>query len=417
MIGLSSQIVFGLPRALLAIVAILACAPTSASAQSSPQPGADLRTVLAYEQNVSTFSQIVKDYANLFTNLTTSGVTVLVPNDSAFRRFGRWHDMLKSKSVAAVKYHILQNTLSVKSVIKGDSIFAPTKLSDRAFTNVTGGQQLIITKQPSNEVVFTSGYATRGTVVVEDLEFYGGLIQIIDSVMMVPERLETTLRDAYPDSTAFLGALYATNLTSEFANTPNVTIFAPHNAAFWQMARTFLNMEKAELKRILRYHMVPRRVEHSWQLQNASSLNTIDDNAVHITRFNNYVFVNSAQLLQTDILIANGVVHMIDNVLSPAVASARPDVSLTSQRPVFSATASSPTGTAAPTPFTSDLPCTVDCPVPDATPIATSTDESGDGVVRTTSSRGNVAAARCTGLPGAGVGLGLAAMGAVMAAL
>ncbi|KAK3317718.1 FAS1 domain-containing protein [Cercophora scortea] len=235
--------------------------------------------------------------------------------------------------------------------------------------------------------------------------------------MMVPELLETTLRDAYPDLTAFLGALYATNLTSEFANTPNVTIFAPHNAAFQQMARAFLDMDKAELKRILRYHIVPRRVEHTWQLQNASSLNTIDDSSVHITRFNNYIFVNSALLLQTDILIANGVVQMIDNVLNPAAASARPDVSLTSQRPVFTATALSPTGTAAPTPFTSNLPCIVGCPIPEATPATTSTEHYGDGVVRATSSRGNVAAPRCTGLSGAGVGLGLAAVGAVMAAL
>lgn len=315
---------------------------------------------------------------------------------------------------ATLRYHIVTEPISMTSIVKGDSIWASTTLDDPTFSTVNGGQRLILTKQPGSEVVFTSGFATRGTVLVEDLPFDNGLVQVIDSVMRVPETLESTARNAYTDLTAFIGALYATGLMSELAGEEDVTIFAPHNSAFQKLAGAFEDMDNEELRNILRYHIVPGRLSHVWELRNASSLTTADNGRLYITRHTNFIYINSAQIIQTDILISNGLVHMIDNVLNPDRSAARPDVSTTAQAPVFTLVGVTATGTTVPTPFTSNLPCTASCPVtqPNGGPAPTG-QGNGQGA---SSSNAGVAPARCTGIVGTGVGLGLA-VGAIMAGL
>ncbi len=306
------------------------------------------------------------------------------------------------------------------SIEKGDSAYAATELTDDKWTTVTGGQHLILTKQPGGEVVFTSGFAQRGTVVVEDLKFDNGLIQIADSVMRIPENLEQTARRAYNDLEAFVGALYTADLMSEVTKQKDVTIFAPRNAAFQQLAGTFEKMDKETLKRVLRYHIVPGKESHIWELKNTTVLNTADNgNNITITRHTNFIYVNSAEIIQTDILISNGLVHMIDNVLNPLDNDARPDTTRTAaQVPVFTLQGETATGTSVPTPFTTALPCMTSCPVTGATdagstPTGAATTAQAAGTSKSTNA---AAAPRCTGLVGAGVGVGLA-VGAMMVGL
>lgn len=401
--------VLGLPSALLAVVSVLLFSPAAVQA-------ADLESVLAGQANLTTFRGLVKNHTEIFANLP-KGVTVAAPNDNAFLKLGNWNTFNESTVEATLKYHILKQKVDMPSIVKGDSIWASTTLTDNKFSSVTGGQRLILTKQPGGEVVFTSGFATRGTVLVEDLSFDNGLVQVIDSVMRVPETLESTARSAYTDLTAFVGALYATDLMSEVAKEKDVTIFAPRNAAFQQLAGALEDMDTDKLKRILRYHIVPGSLSHVWELKNASSLATADNgNKLAITRHTNFIYVNSAEIIQADILVANGLVHMIDNVLNPDEADARPDVTLTTaQPPVFTPVGATATGTAVPTPFASDLPCTASCPPPQATGGANGGGSGGDGEGATSSNAG-VAPARCTGLAGAGLGVGLA-VGAIMVGL
>ncbi|KAK4184920.1 FAS1 domain-containing protein [Podospora australis] len=402
-----------LPTALLAVVSAFAWAPIGVGATAS------LNTVLAGRANLTTFSDLVKDHADVFSKLPAP-VTVIAPNDAAYKKLGNWNELKENKTLvnAMMKYHILPTIVATTAVFKGESIWSSTLLTDPKFTSIKGGQRLILTKQPAGEAVFTSGFATRGTVVVENLEFEHGLVQVVDSVMRIPENFEQTARNAYTDLTAFLGALYKSGLTEEVIfKEKDITIFAPHNSAFQHLSDNLESMKPDELKRLLRYHIVPRRVAHVWELKNNTSVTMAEKGKVRITRHHNNVFVNAAQLIQTDILISNGVVHMIDNVLDPAQSGTRPDVDQISQSPVIQATGTNTiTGTTVPTPFTSYLPCTVNCPVTKTvtkTPLAYPTSYHNE--LQSTTSSGGVAAARCTGLVGAGA-VGLAAVGAAVVA-
>lgn len=287
----------------------------------------------------------------------------------------------------------------MSSIAKGQSVFAQTFLDSPAYANVTGGQNIIFTKQPNADVVLTTGLASRATVLDPDITFGGGLIQVIDSLTVVPTSLEDTATKAYTDLEAFVGAAFSINLEQIFADTPNVTLFIPRNAAFQAVAGALDSLSSDALGRVLKYHMVPGMVVPSSSLSNNLTLTTAAGGTLSVTRFNNDIFVNSAQIIQTDVLIANGVVQMLDGVLNPDDAGV-PDTTAASQAPVFTATGATETGTAAPTPFVSDLPCTVNC--------VTSSTGAGGGV-KTSSSKG-AAAARCTGFVAEGLGMmGLAA--------
>jgi transforming growth factor-beta-induced protein len=116
-------------------------------------------------------------------------------------------------------------------------------------------------------------------------------------------------------------------------------------------------MTSDELATIMNYHLLPQIV-YSTGLTNATKFLTQQGENISVLHSGNNVYINSAQLLQTDILIANGVLHVIDNVLNPQGPGAQPNPALATQVPAFASASSVDY-----LPYTSALPCTVSCPV------------------------------------------------------
>ncbi|GJC99313.1 fasciclin domain-containing protein [Colletotrichum higginsianum] len=369
---------------------------------------------------------MLQEHEGIFSKLSESGVTILAPSDSAYLKGQGW-DSNKDEIPVALQYGVLVGRVSFGALLPGNSTLHSTLLTDARFSNVTGGQQVLVTKQPNGDVVVTSGMASRTTALETDIPFDGGLVQVIDSLMVSPARLERTARDAYPEFTSFLGALYTAGLVEEFAETKNVTVFAPRNAAFQRVAATLSGMDREALRRVLRYHLVPSAVAQASSLANGTRLATaVDGESLDVTLYNNDVFVDSARIIQTDILVANGVMQMIDAVLNVDAPNVVPNVTAVSQAPVFTVTGTADVGTAAPTPFVSALPCTAGCPVTGGSGGGGAGGGGGadrtatGGVAQSSSTGGAAAAARCTGglvrAAAAGVGLGLA-VGAMGVAL
>jgi uncharacterized surface protein with fasciclin (FAS1) repeats len=67
-----------------------------------------------------------------------------------------------------------------------------------------------------------------------------------------------------------------------------------------------------ELGAIFDYHVIPNFIGHSSELQNGMVLQTVQGSDIYITIQGGQVFVNSARVLQTDFLVANGVLHTLD---------------------------------------------------------------------------------------------------------
>ncbi|OIW31278.1 Fasciclin-domain-containing protein [Coniochaeta ligniaria NRRL 30616] len=384
----------------------------------------DLGTVLDGIKELSTYKDLLKQYPDILLQLPSfAGITIVAPSNDAFKTYQGWDPKNQSMVTNMLEYHILQGTVSTDAIPEGPTTFASTLLTDPAYANVTGGQKVLINKQPGDVIVFTSGAGSRATLIDGDIAFRGGLIQVVDTLMVPPQRLEPTMRVAYKDLTAFLAALYAADLVPSFADATNVTIFAPRNSAFQLLAGTLSGLTKEALARILKYHIVPGQVLLSPQLANGTNLTTSATDAAgspikaHVLRSGNNAYIDRSQLVQPDILIANGVVHMVDGVLNPDAPGVQPDPAIGTQPPVFPQSGATSTGSRVATPFITALPCTSDCPVPTTASAnvteAASTSAAGSTStsVRTTSSKGGAAAARQTGLVAVagllGVGIGM----------
>ncbi|OLN96447.1 Fasciclin-like arabinogalactan protein-like protein 2 [Colletotrichum chlorophyti] len=368
----------------------------------------DLGSVLQSKSNLSTYYNLIKKYPEVILKLPSyDGVTIVAPSNAAFENIpgtrlnGVWNESDPSIAVPILEYHILQGTVSTKALELGPTVLRSSLLQNTAWTNVTGGQNVLVNKQPGDVIVFTSSEGIRTTQVEGDISFAGGLIQIVDNLMIPPVRLENTTESF--KLPAFLGALYAAKLLTSLAEEKNITIFAPRNEAFQRVAGSLKDFDEDAIKGFLDYHVVPGKILASSDLNNGTNLPTHASPDLHVIRSGNNLFVNSAQVVQPDILLANGIMHIIDNVLSPDVPSARPNPDVVSQAPVYAESSASVL------PFTTAIPCTVSCPVTTTASAGTTTRASTTGAVRTTTSPG--AAAKCTGMAAGAVMLaGIAAL-------
>lgn len=344
---------------------------------------------------------------------------IVAPSNAAFKNIpgtalnGVWDPDNKDVTVPLLQYHILQGTISMESLDSGPSYIKPTLLTDPKYTNVTSGQNVVINKQSGDVVVFTTSEGNRCTVTNTDIKFNGGLIQVVDNLLIPPTPLGKT-SEAFK-APSFLGSLYAAGLMPGIADRQNITIFMPQNDALEAVGGSLDKLDSKALARILSYHVVPNQVLVSSALTNATKLPTLANGAsgtpesVTVRQAGNNKYINSAQIIQPDILIANGILHIISDVLNPDSDSVQPNPDIATQVPVY------PVSTVKDA-FTSALPCTTNCPVPTTASNSTS---GGDAATTTTSlhtssSKDAAAPARCT-VHVAGAALGMIGIGAGMA--
>lgn len=195
---------------------------------------------------------------------------------------------------------------------------------------------------------FFSGLLANSSVVsTTPLNFSGGVVHIIDRLLTVPQNISTTAIDL--NATAAVGALEDVNLVNFIDTTPDLTVFLPSNDAFGAIGSAAANLTMEQITSILQYHVVNGTVGYSTTLKNGSSIATAGGMNVTIRIEGSDVYVNSAKVIVPDVLVANGVVHVIDGVLNPMNATAMPNTKTTA--PAF-AGASSASGV----PFTSGVP-------------------------------------------------------------
>ncbi|KAK6068618.1 fasciclin domain-containing protein [Seiridium cupressi] len=329
----------------------------------------DLGTVLAGQSELSTYYELIKKYPEILLQLpTTGGITILAPSNAAFANIpgtslsNVWNTDSAEIAVPILLYHVLSSQIPAETLKSGDSIYATTLLTDPAWTSLESGQGLLINRQPGNIVVFISGGGARSILKKVDIPFKGGLVQMIDNLLVPPGAINTTLT-SFQDL-SFLGALYAADLYDQVANgTGNYTIFASSVPGFQVVNSTLSNLTDGVLQQVMKYHIVPSHVLPSSALLNGTDYPTLLGPApqspeIHIHRSGNNLYVNSAQIIQSDILMENGILHIIDNVLNPNVSDPTPNPELGLQPAVYSGAVDASTMVVTDLPWTTALPCT-----------------------------------------------------------
>ncbi|QIR35617.1 fasciclin domain-containing protein [Tolypothrix sp. PCC 7910] len=118
-------------------------------------------------------------------------------------------------------------------------------------------------------------------------------------------------------------AVQAVGLTEVLKSPGSLTIFAPTDDAFAKLPEGTLDallQDIPKLKKIVTYHVASGDVR-SDDLVQIDEAETFEGSILAIESDHGAIKVNDAHVVQTDILADNGVIHVIDAVLIPAMVA------------------------------------------------------------------------------------------------
>lgn len=208
--------------------------------------------------------------------------------------------------------------------------------TDLAATNSfqTLSGQTITVERSGSTVTVRDQLGRTAQVVAADREIANGVVHVINGVMLPNLGLPTVVEAAQSAGlTTLLDAVTAAGLGNALLNTPQMTVFAPTNAAFTAALQAYgaanLNQLVAKiggisnLQNVLGFHVVPAAA-FSFELSPTNTFTTLAGQQLTVTRTASGVTVrdalgNTANVVTPDVAISNGVVHVIDRVLLPTI--------------------------------------------------------------------------------------------------
>lgn len=122
------------------------------------------------------------------------------------------------------------------------------------------------------------------------------------------------------DFSTLVAAVKAAGLAETLSGPGPFTLFAPTNEAFKALPEGTVEMllkpeNKEKLAKILTYHVVPGKVMAADV--KSGEVTTVEGSKITIKVADGKVTVDGANVVKTDIVASNGVIHVIDKVIMP----------------------------------------------------------------------------------------------------
>jgi len=287
------------------LVAVAACDDDDPVAPAATD---DIVDVVVSTANVSTLQTAV-EAAGLASTLQADGpFTVFAPRNEAFDALGS--DVIQAL-LDAGNAELLTKILTFH-VVPGVAAMSSDLSDGQTVTTVQGGS---LTIGVSGGTVTVDG----ATVVSADIEATNGVIHIIDAVL-VPEvdLVEKAILTAQTQT--LVAAVAAGGLVSTLQGAGPFTIFAPVNDAFAALGTDKLDVlldpaNLALLQKILTYHVIAGDIRAA-DLSDGATVTTVEGSDLTFDLSGATPKVNGANVVATDIVVENGVIHLIDGVLT-----------------------------------------------------------------------------------------------------
>jgi len=145
------------------------------------------------------------------------------------------------------------------------------------------------------------------------------------SVKLVANGDTTATLRLNADFSTFVKALDATNLASLLQTRPNMTVFAPTNAAFTALPPGKLDAlmaNKADLQKLLLHHIINAPVPGSKIKGSRGPIPSGAGDTIIIDGSGEVLKADNANIIQADVASANGTIHVVDQVLIAGSAPA-----------------------------------------------------------------------------------------------
>jgi uncharacterized surface protein with fasciclin (FAS1) repeats len=127
--------------------------------------------------------------------------------------------------------------------------------------------------------------------------------------------------------TTFLKAADATNLTAVLAKSPNLTLFAPTDAAFAALPPgklTALMADTTSLQKLLTHHIINARVDSAKIKGAKGPVPSVAGDPIELDGSGDTLKADNATIVQPDVMASNGILHVVNQVMIagsvPAVA-------------------------------------------------------------------------------------------------
>jgi uncharacterized surface protein with fasciclin (FAS1) repeats len=290
----------------------LAAISTYGNESASPVPGGTDLVSVASAAGLNTLLALV-EAADL---QLPSGeqVTIFAPTDDAFAA-------LPKETVTALLAPEGRDQLrSILTYHVAGSAISSADLLSRSGVNTLNGQRLSV---GTDGTVSVGG----GNVIAVDVPFDGGIVHVIDRVLMPELKTLAELAASTSELSTLAAAFGAAGLGDAIGpdNGP-FTVFAPTDSAFAQLPadalEELLQTENREmLVQILGLHVVPGRLYANELLATGRAESYFGD-TLSFSVENGRLRVGESNVIASNIEASNGLVHLIDSVLLPTTPAA-----------------------------------------------------------------------------------------------
>lgn len=257
--------------------------------------------------------------------------TVFAPSEEAFAEMEEVLNRLlddpdfKPHLVDLLSYHALEGAVTAEDIPDGDVV----ALNEETIEASKNGDAITLN---GNTAVLTA-----------DINASNGVVHVVDKVLLPSSSTLNIAAVAEANGLDTLVTLLEqVDLASFVSDTDKLTVFAPTNAAFAALVEDGFNVEDNEaVADLLRYHVVAESVVTEWDMYtDRGDLSTVQNLPISVDVVgwgwhNNLELNGDVGIVQADVLASNGIVHVVDKVLTPpappgdivAVASGSDDFS------------------------------------------------------------------------------------------
>jgi len=300
--------------ALLATAFVAACDDDDGDDMMAPEEPGTVAEIAAGSDDFDTLEAALTA-AGLTATLDGPGpFTVFAPTDDAFAALpaGTLDDLLlpenQAQLVDILTYHVVSGNLAASDVVSSSTL---TMLNGETVSVSVNGSTVMI-----NDAVIT----------MTDIEASNGTIHVIDAVLLPPEpepqpQTIAEIAAGSEDFETLTAALGAAELVETLDGPGPFTVFAPTDDAFAALPAGTLDdlllpENQGQLVDILTYHVVGLELAAA-DVVAATTITMLNGDDVTITVDGENVMINDAMITMTDVEARNGVVHVIDAVLTP----------------------------------------------------------------------------------------------------
>ena len=293
----------GLP--LLAIFLITACSDDDNPTADNPDQELNIVETAEDAGNFTTLLTVATDLG-LAETLQNEELTVFAPTDDAFNALpdGLLDNLTEAQLTEIILYHVLEGTVE------------SNQIEAQQDAETVQGERILLQSD-------ANGVTVNGTtsVINADISASNGVIHAVDEVLLPAEFRDPGVieaAEAAGNFTILLDAVESAGLTTTLQFLGDFTVFAPTDAAFEALGiETVEALTDEQLTNVLTYHVLNGEVPSS-ALQPEQTVTALNQENLFITLEIDKVTVNgTANVIQADIDVRNGVIHAVDQVLLP----------------------------------------------------------------------------------------------------